>query len=592
MRIFPFALLIYFSQFPASFCQSISSLEHSDVLITDTIPEIDIPEISIIASKGRIMKDLPGSASYLSSKDLKRISPISGNEVLRKISGVHVVDEEGLGLRANIGIRGLDPDRSSRVLVLEDGIPVALNPFGEPQMYYTPKIDRMEGVEVLKGSGQILFGPQTVGGVINYLTADPPKQEMGSLQLTGGQGGFFSGLIGYGNTQGNVGYQVNYLRKQADQIGPTWLKLNDLSGKIRIQLNGNSKLRLKLGYYDELSNSTYVGLTQALFNSGDYDNKTIAENDQLSVSRISASATHERHWNYKLKLTTTAFAYRTTRNWQRQDFSYSEPSSYDYSVGEPLHGLIFFEDSNGHRNRQFEVAGIEPRLHWRLGPKMEHSIQTGARFLTERAFEQRVNGTKGVAESGLLKNDENRSGQALSAFIQGQATLGKIIFTGGLRAESYHFKRDIHRLGYVDTNIIAKQSVNQLIPGIGLNYNINSGVSIFAGLHRGFAPPRVKDAIANSGEVYQLEPELSWNLEAGIRSSLGKFLNSELTIFRMDFSNQIIPISESSGGSGSGLINGGSSLHQGIEIDIDVDLQKVVDGLRLSGQVTLIDASY
>jgi len=81
---------------------------------------------------------------------------------------------------------------------------------------------------------------------------------------------------------------------------------------------------------------------------------------------------------------------------------------------------------------------------------------------------------------------------------------------------------------------------------------------LFGGIHRGFAPPRVKDAISNDGTVYNLDPELSWNSELGIRSQIGQVINFELTAFNMDFSNQIIPVSESAGGIGSGVVNGGS----------------------------------
>jgi outer membrane receptor for Fe3+-dicitrate len=50
-------------------------------------------------------------------------------------------------------------------------------------MYYTPSIDRMSSVEIVKGSGSILFGPQTIGGVINYITPDPPQESLFQLNL-------------------------------------------------------------------------------------------------------------------------------------------------------------------------------------------------------------------------------------------------------------------------------------------------------------------------------------------------------------------------------------------------------------------------
>jgi len=98
------------------------------------------------------------------------------------VTGLHAVDEEGIGLRLNLGVRGLNPDRSRNILMLEDGVPISLAPYGEPEMYYTPSIDRMARLEVLKGSGSILFGPQTIGGVINYIT--PDRQQYPQAALT------------------------------------------------------------------------------------------------------------------------------------------------------------------------------------------------------------------------------------------------------------------------------------------------------------------------------------------------------------------------------------------------------------------------
>ncbi len=130
---------------------------------------------------------------------------IGANEVFRNVPGVNVRDEEGQGLRPNIGIRGLDPTRSRKVLMLEDGVPIALAPYGEPELYYNPPIDRMKRIEILKGSGSILFGPQTVGDVINYITRQPPRIPTFSARIQGGSNDFYSGLFSYGGTWGDVG---------------------------------------------------------------------------------------------------------------------------------------------------------------------------------------------------------------------------------------------------------------------------------------------------------------------------------------------------------------------------------------------------
>ena len=545
----------------------------------DTINRIEMPQIQILAKKNSLLNTLPGSVGVVGSKEMEQVAPVSGNEIFRRISGLHVVDEEGAGLRMNLSIRGLDPDRSRSVLVLEDGVPVALNPYGEPELYYTPLIDRMAGVEVLKGSGQLLFGPQTIGGVVNYITKDPSLEPEGRVKLTVGDFGYISGLASYGVTHGNVGIQVTYAHKQANKLGYTKFNVHDFSTKLKFKLSEKSILGIKVGYYNEQSNATYIGLTQQMYASGNQDFVLMAPDDNLNIRRTSISATHQYRASSRLQLNTTLYAYTTDRDWQRQDFSTSKTATNLSGIvwGDTAiaGGAIYMRNQNAHRNRAFTVLGIEPRLKYaHLLFKMQGELQAGIRFHTEQANEQRINGKKADAQSGELVEDEVRSGQAFSAFVQQTLTASKYItFNAGARIEYYDYKRMIYlntfTIGGIssvrDTSIMAGQAITSLLPGIGMNLNLSKSNTVFAGIHRGFAPPRVKDAISTQGEVYLLDAEQSWNIELGTRGRVNKLLEYEVTLFRMDFSNQIIPVAESAGGTGSGLVNGGKTLHQGIE---------------------------
>ena len=532
-----------------------------------------LDQVVVSGSRIGLLRYLPGSASIVGPVELQTSLPLSGNEILRNIPGVHVVEEEGAGLRANIGIRGLDPDKSRNVLILEDGIPVALAPYGEPEMYFTPSIDRMSGVEVLKGNGSILFGPQTIGGVINFLTADPPENAAGSVSLRAGEKGFYNTRFHYGNTIDNFGFNVDFQRKQAENFGPTAFTFHDFNTKMLTRLSPLSVVTFKLGIYDENSNSTYVGLTQPMFNAGHMDDLRIAPDDHLHIRRYSASLNHKYSPVSGLQINTTAFAYSTVRNWNRQDFTYNPSASnltgIVHGFDTERDGAIFMRNSTGHRNRQFEVAGIEPRLSysWDLGG-VKTRTDAGVRYLYEKAFEQRVVGTTAGFSSGDLRDDEERYGHTVSTFLQNMFLLtDNFSVTAGLRNENIWYTREIMRVNYHDTLIQATSQVFSLIPGAGFNYNISDQVGLFAGIHRGFAPPRTKDAISSSGEDLQLDAELSWNSEVGVRLLLGT-MDLEYTLFRMDFSNQVIPVSESSGGMGTGYINGGQTLHTGMEISL------------------------
>lgn len=575
---------------------------------------VRIPEVTILGREpGELFISIPGSVSRVSAKEIRLLAPVSSNEVFRRVPGLNVVDEEGAGLRANIGIRGLDPDRSRTVLVLEDGIPVALAPYGEPELYYTPVIDRMVGVEVLKGSGQIQYGPQTIGGVINYRTADAPATAQTTVRVRGGGRGYFSGLVSYGNTFGNTGLLVTYLHKRADQLGPAHFRLHDLTAKLSIALTARQTLRLKLGVYDEFSNASYLGLTQSQYERGQHDQQALAPHDRLPVRRYSLSAAHTVRFSDRIELRTTAFGYTTSRNWQRQDFSSSPTAPNQTGVvwGDPEApgGAVYMLNSNGHRNRQFQVAGLEPRLSvgYQLAGR-DAELVTGARVLHEQAEEQYVVGNKADARGGNQRDFEIRTGLALSAFAQNKLPLtDRLAATLGLRAERFGYERDIRRGLFAlngrpsqvrDTLVVAASTVTALIPGAGLNYTLTDQATVFAGLHRGFAPPRIKDAITGAGVALQLDAELSWNYELGVRARGLRGLPGlelEATGFLMDFSNQVIPVSQSSGNAGAGFLNGGAIRHLGAEGSLVLDFGPLLGLARplvLDGKATYVQAAY
>lgn len=570
----------------------------------DSIRKMVMPQVDVVGSANRLTR-IPGSASVIFKAELDRIAPVSGNEVLRKVTGIHVVDEEGIGLRANIGIRGLDPDRSRTVLMLEDGVPVALAPYGEPEMYFTPAIDRMSGLEVLKGSGSILYGPQTFGGVINYLTANPPATPTFNALVRGGQDGYFTGRFSYGTTVGNTGFVASYLRKQGENVGLVDYGIHDINTKFKMVLGSRSVVGVKLGLYDENSNATYVGLTQPMYDSGNYDFVQLAPDDDLSIRRYSGSVNHHFFFSDDVQLKTTAFAYTTTRNWARHDFtnSPSPGASYIRTVGDTgtPGGAIYFLDRTGNRNRAFEVYGFEPRLsvNYTAG-NTRSELDAGVRYLFERALEQRIDGDVARPKSGTLREDEIRTGRAISAYIQNRLYVnGQFTVTPGLRFENFSYERDIMRLNNANVSVTENDELTQLIPGLGLNYVLHGGSSLYAGVHRGFGPPRVKDAISSGGESERLDAELSWNYELGARVKPVKGIDLEATLYYMSFTNQIIPVSESSGGLGqpgaSGLVNGGETEHRGLELSAHAHLGEITGsmlGLSLGMNATFSDATF
>ena len=602
--LFFFLLVAAFSRLNAQEKKLQSATSQSDSI------RKEMPQVVIIGKKDRLFTQVPGSVSIIDPKELKQTAALTSNEVLRKLPGLNVVDEEGAGLRLNVGIRGLDPDRSRNVLVLENGIPIALGPYGEPELYFSPSIDKMAGIEVVKGSGQILFGPQTTGGVINMFTFDPPAQEQIRMKLSGGMGGIFSGLWSYGNSLGKVGFLVSYLHKRANNLGPTWFQVNDLSAKIKLQTSQRSSLGLKIGLYHELSNSTYIGLTQTMFDAGGQDYAQLAPLDRLPVKRYAISATHKLYVNPRLNIQTTAFGYTISRNFQRQDFTFNALANNKSGQiwGDPSvsNGAIYMLNSSGNRNRNFGVAGIEPQLKWAYTLlNTQNELQSGVRYLYEQAEEQFIIGQKADASAGDMRDSEVRRGHALSFYAQNKINLTqKLSLNMGVRYENFNYERQILRGRFTlnnqvlvrDTNLVANNRVQSIIPGAGVNYAWSEKLQFFAGLHKGFAPPRIKDAINTSGYSYNIDAALSMNYEIGTRFKVGEFLDLECTAFAMDFENQLIPVSVSSGNTNAaGIINGGKTMHKGIEAGFKLDFSPLLgikNSIKLESNATFQNAYY
>jgi len=563
----------------------------------------EVPQIDVIGRQRGALQGVPGAASVITEEDLRQQAPLSANEALRVLPGVNIRDEEGIGLRPNIGIRGLSPDRGRTLLVLEDGVPIALAPYGEPELYFAPAIEGMERLELVKGSGSILFGPQTIGGVLNYVTAAPPKERTVDAEARIGTFGYGMARASIGDTHGDVGYRLSVMHQRFAGHRALNLQVTDVRGNLRLQISPRSYLGVKLNVYDEVSNATYLGLTTPQFQTDPSFN--FATNDVLPVQRFGASVTHNSAVNDNLLVQTTIYANRTTRNWTRQDFdrTFNESRDYDRIIdgqGRDILGqggyaddgsTLFFRNSTGSRNRAFNIMGAESRLtlNYRLADGVRGELKTGVRYHAERTSEQRLDGGTASSISGALRTDERRTGDAVSAFVHNRFTLfDRFRVSPGLRVESFWHGREIlrDRVDGVATDlpvpITNRDHVLALIPGLGTSFDLTPDVALYAGAHRGFAPPRTKDAVTASGESLELDAEYSWNYELGARAQLDRGVRAEVTGYLLDFSNQIIAPTEASGivdpnALERGLVNAGQTRHMGVETSLVVDPATLLD---------------
>lgn len=115
--------------------------------------------------------------------------PHAARDVLNRIPGVLAPTNNGTGshdMALNFGVRGLSPRLAARSTVLMDGIPVPFAPYGQPQLSFAPiSMGNMDAVDVVHGGGAVRYGPQNVGGIVNFVTRAIPGQATGDVSVQG-----------------------------------------------------------------------------------------------------------------------------------------------------------------------------------------------------------------------------------------------------------------------------------------------------------------------------------------------------------------------------------------------------------------------
>ena len=146
---------------------------------------------------------LAGSAAFVSAADFRARGQTNLARIAAKAPSVFVRDEDGFGNFPNIAMRGVDSTRSNKVTIMEDGILSAPSPYSAPAAYYFPRAARMSGIEFLKGSAQVKYGPHTTGGVVNFLSTEIPGAETHNFysRTTFGTDQTFFNHTWYGDTQ-------------------------------------------------------------------------------------------------------------------------------------------------------------------------------------------------------------------------------------------------------------------------------------------------------------------------------------------------------------------------------------------------------
>jgi Fe(3+) dicitrate transport protein len=576
---------------------------------------------------------LPGSGYRVDGTVIEDYQLDDINRLLQRVPGVYIREEDGFGLLPNISLRGVDTSRSAKLTLMEDGIPTAPAPYSAPAAYYSPTLGRMAGVEVLKGTSQVRFGPHTTGGVINYLSTPLAGRRAGYLRLSAGEDGEFQihGWLGdrwkafdgdldilvEGYGRKNDGFQRIAPGGTYPGSGETGFERED--GMLKLgwgSEDGRHRLEFKIGASHLSADLSYLGLSEADFAEDPYQRYAASREDifdtnhsrsylryglRLSndwkVSWVGYYNTFHRNW-YKLNdirdldLDGDGIVERDAGNSPvRMGLSQAIAGDKDGAGLEALKGERAANFRVRANNRDYYLAGTEATLSGTIeNGEWTHSPLFGARFHTDRIrrlqwhdlYAQDASGSWADPVRSALGSDGNRRQmtESLALFAEDEITNGSWIFRPGVRVEFLDLSYEDFTTDGTNQRINKEtDSMEVWSAGIAATRVLDEQRALFFNIYRGYSVPDPRSAIRGG-----IKEETSNSAELGFRyRNQETGLAAEMVGFYTHYSDLIVIDNIGSGASGGNdqqpvTENVGEVNSYGLELLVTGDLYTSRDG--------------
>lgn len=493
------------------------------------------------------VRNFPGARTVVRKEDIEDSGAASIGDVMRRIPGVQSTDNSssaGSAMSLNIGVRGLTGRFSPRSTVLLDGVPLAVAPYGQPQLSFSSvSLANIDAIDVVRGGGAVRYGPQNVGGIINFTTRAIPD----TPGLTGDASVRYNDFRGTGrNTQTSafigsqlddgLGVAVLYsgLRGSEWRAGSDE-RVNDLAVKLRYRLAPGSRIDAKLSYYDARSN-TPGGLTIAEYDADPFQNTR--PTDYWSGNRTGADASWLKTFDADREAEVRVY-------WNE--------SSRESGLVNAARTQVTYQP------RHYRVLGVEPRYTQRVhAGAFTHDVTAGYRWLRERGDDNAYTVNLRTGAAGAVTTFDN-STDAHAVYLDDRIAWGAWRVTPGLRYEHIESER---------TDRASRQTFesgnDKPLPALNVAYLVSPALTVFGNYGTSFGP--VQNTQLNSQSATNpLRPEVAKTFELGARWRTAA-ARAEATAYRLRFDNQILQV--------PGIVpatfrNIGATEHEGIETAFD-----------------------
>ncbi|KOX64128.1 transporter [Pseudomonas psychrophila] len=515
----------------------------------------------------------PGARDVIRREEFERQGATTAREVLNRIPGVNAPENNGTGshdMALNFGIRGLNPRLATRSTVLMDGIPVPFAPYGQPQLSFAPiSMGNMDAVDVVRGGGAVRYGPQNVGGIVNFVTRaipDEPTVKAGFQTETSPsstQDGFkkTANLLAGGTADNGLGGALLY----SGTRGGDWrehsdTRIDDLILKGNYQIDEANSLHAMAQYYDGEADMP-GGLSTAAYKADPYQ----------------STRPNDKFWGRR---TLVNFGYRYQED--RREFTVNSFFTKTLRSGYLDQGTFLSLSP-----REYWVRGIETRIAqgFDLG-NTSHEVGAGYRYINEAGHELRYRTPISANElpTSNSRNDRDTRGatEAHAFFIDDKIDIGKWTLTPGIRYEMIE-QQQTNLL----THVKYKGDYNTPLPALNVMYHVTDSWNLYANTEGSFGSVQYSQ-MPNRVTGGEVKPEKARTWEIGTRYDNGN-LRAEIGAFLINFNNQY-----DSNQTTDTVIARGKTRHQGIEASVNYaldGLSPVLAGFDVYATYAYVDAT-
>ena len=534
----------------------------------------------------------PGARTIVEQRQIRESGSSSVRDVLRQIPGVQVQESNGTGgsdISLNVGVRGLTSRLSPRSTILMDGVPLAYAPYGQPQLSLAPlSLGNIETVDVVRGAGSVRFGPQNVGGIINFVTRSIPEKFAAEASVgveSAGHGGGTkstpSVFVGGTNDKG-LGLALLY----SGTHGEGFRQSNDKTNIDDVMLKGSYRfsktddIAVALHHFEGQGRMP-GGLTTAQYALNPFQSDRPF--DEFTGRRTDGSLryTHNDGINKFELLTYYTDSFRG---------SHLEQEGTGTSAGQRRLTAA---------PREYHTFAIEPRYSRLIDSgSVVQEVSVGYRYLKESSSEVATRSSYyrprlGFDASTLAQPAYQTSAGGTTAnafYIDDRIDFGNWTVTPGVRYEAIRSHNDVVGLtnSRITSVIAPKIDSNEWLPTVSVMYRMNERWSLFANAGVSFGPQQYAQ-LAQSTDG--LHPEKAKTYEIGTHYK-GEAWSSELTLFNINFDKEL-QLARSITGDVGQWTDLGATRHRGLESALRYelgDLSPALKGLSVSATYTYTQA--